>query len=171
MSTEIYLEIEDAEGNLLTEAASSKESIGAYYKEAHADAISVFALEHRVMLPTDNRVGAITSNRRHEGLTITKMIDKSSPLLFNLMGKPTELTCSFEFYRSSDITNEGEPELFYTIELEEAKIIALRTVSPNRMLPENDHLVAYEEVTFTYGSITWEHPVGSTNALDKWAGE
>jgi type VI secretion system secreted protein Hcp len=171
MATEIYLTIEDAEGNVLTEDASSKESIGAYYKENHSDTISVFALDHRIMVPVDNRVGAVTSNRRHEGLTVTKMIDKSSPLLFNLLGKPTELTCSFEFFRSSDITNEGEPELFYTIELEEAKIISIRTISPNRLHPENDHLVAHEELTFTYGSITWEHPVGSTNALDKWAGE
>jgi type VI secretion system secreted protein Hcp len=171
MTTEIYLEIEDAEGNLITEGASSKESIGAYYKEVHADAISVWAFDHRVYLPTDSTTGAVTSNRRHEGLKITKMIDKASPLLFNLLAKPMELTCSFEFYRSSDISNEGEPELFYTIELEEAKVISIQTFSPNRMDRGNDHLVAYEEVIFTYGSITYEHPIGSTNALDKWGGE
>lgn len=171
MSTEIYLSIEDAEGNLLTEGASAKESIGAYYKTVHEDEVSVFKLNHKVILPTDNKVGAITSMRRNEGVTITKLIDKSSPLLFNLLGKPTELECMFEFFRASDITNEGEPELYFTMFLESAKIVSMETVSPDRMMPEHDHIQAHEILTFTYGSNTWEHPVGSTTALDKISGE
>ena len=170
MPTDIFLSIEDAEGTMLTAGASSKESIGAFFKAQHEDEILVFGFDHLVSVPTDRRTGQVTGNRKHEHLVITKLIDKSSPLLFAALTRPVELKCKLEFFRSSDTGGGGEPVHYYTITLEEAKIVSMETTSPNAMNPENDHYMAYEKVTLTYGTISWEHEVCSTNATDNWSG-
>ena len=170
MPTDIFMSIEDAEGSVITEGACSKESIGAFYKAQHEDEILVFGFDHKVCVPTDRRTGQVTGNRKHEHLIVTKLIDKSSPLVFAALTQPIELTCRLEFYRSSDTGGGGDPVHYYTITLEEAKIVSVETVSPNAMDPRNDDFMAYEQVTFTYGAITWEHEVCSTNATDNWSG-
>lgn len=170
MPTDIYVTIEDEEGNNLTEGASSEESIGAFHKESHEDEILVLAFNHNVVVPTDDRTGERTSNPRHSKLTLTKLVDKSSPLLWGALQQNSGLNVTIEFYRGADAGSGGEPVHFYTIELEGAKINAIENVSPDIMDPENDKYMAYEKVGMTYNSITWEHEVCSTNATCKWSG-
>lgn len=171
MPTDIYMTIEDDEGNVLTEGASAEDSIGAFNKEAHEDEILVLAFQHDVKVPTDDRTGERTGNPRHSKLQISKLVDKSSPLLWGALAQNSALTVTIEFYRGADSGSGGEPVHFYTIELEGAKINAIRNVSPDIMNPDNDAYMAYEDVGFTYNSITWEHEVCSTNATCKWSAE
>lgn len=169
MATDIFLTIEDAEGNLLTEGACSEESVGAFNKESFVDQILVLAFQHDVSAPTDDRTGERTGNPRHRNLQITKLLDKSSPLLWAALAQNSQLVCTLEFYRGADSSSGGEPVHYYTIELEGAKISAIQTVSPDVMDRNNDTQVAHEKVSFTYNSITWEHVVCSTNATTKWS--
>lgn len=171
MPTDIYMTIEDDEGNTLTEGASSEESIGAFHKEAHEDEILALAFEHDVKVPTDDRTGERTGNPRHSRLNITKLVDKSSPLLWGALAQNSALTVTIEFYRGADAGSGGDPVHFYTIELEGAKINAIQSVSPDIMNPHNDGYMAYEKVGMTYNSISWEHEVCSTNATCKWSAE
>ncbi len=169
MATDIYMTIEDDEGNLLTEGASSEESIGAFHKESHADEILVLAFEHKARVPTDDRTGERTGNPRHEQMLITKLIDKSSPLLWGAMAQNSSLNVTINFYRGADAGSGGEPVHYYTITLEGAKINRIETHSPDIMNPNNDGYMAYEQIGLTYNSITWEHEVCSTNATTKWS--
>ncbi|WP_086480189.1 type VI secretion system tube protein TssD [Oceanospirillum sanctuarii] len=170
MPSEIYLTIETEEGESLTEGTSSTESIGAFFKTAHEDEIFVTAFDHKVVIPTDRLTGQVMGNRKHEYLEIRKLIDKSSPLLFQCIAEPKALTCTLNFFRPADTGSDGQPVHYYTIELEGAKIVSIRTCSPNMLDPENDGFPAFEEVRFTYNSITWSHEIASSTAIDNWAG-
>lgn len=169
MPTDIFMLIEDAEGNVLTEGASTEESIGAFNKESHADEILVLAFEHQVLVPTDDRTGERTGNPRHKRLVITKLLDKATPLLWGALAQNSELNITLEFFRGADASSGGEPVHYYTIELEGAKITEISTHSPDVMDPRNDAAMAHEKVSLTYGSISWEHVVCSTNAITKWS--
>jgi len=169
MPTDIYMTIEDDEGNVITEGASSEESIGAFHKESHADEILVLAFNHKVLVPTDDRTGERTGNPRHEKMVITKLIDKATPLLWGALAQNSSLNIQVHFYRGADAGSGGEPVHYYTIDLEGAKINRIETHSPDIMNPANDTYMAYEEVALTYNSISWEHEVCSTNAITKWS--
>jgi len=171
MPNVIYMSIDTADGDTLSEGASSEESIGAFYKSGHEDEIFVTGFDHKVSIPTDRLTGQVTGNRKHEYLKVRKLIDKSSPLLFQCLAEPKHLSCILNFYRSADTGSDGQPVHYYTIELEGAKIVDIRTVSPDFLDPANDEMNAYEEVCLTYSSITWNHEVASSTAIDNWAGE
>lgn len=166
MPNEIFVTIEDAEGNNLTEGASSKESIGSSYKEDHEDKIFVQAFEQKSILPIDKRNGQVTGVRRYEHVEITKMIDKSSPLLSELLSQPTDLNIHVEFYRSPDETSAGEPVRYYQIKMAEAKLVDIETVSLNAMDPANDHYVALEKLKFSFNAVAWKHDICGTEAVD-----
>lgn len=169
MPTDIFMTIEDAEGNQLTEGASSQESIGAFAKESHENEVLVLGFHHDVVVPTDDRTGERTGNPRHKKLTIDKLIDKSSPLLWGALAQNSGMTVTIEFFRGADSGSGGEPVHYYTIELEGAKINDIETTSPDIMNPDNDKYMAFERISFTYNSIKWEHVVCSTNATTKWS--
>jgi len=169
MPNEIFVTIEDAEGNNLTEGASSKESIGSYYKEEHMDKIFAQGLEQKSVLPIDRRNGQVTGVRRHEYLEVTKLIDKSSPILAQLMSQPTDLNIHVEYFRSPDETSAGEPVRYYQIKMAEAKLISIETVSPNAMDPANDHYMALEKLQFSFNAIAWKHDVCGTECVDSAA--
>lgn len=171
MPNVIYMTIETADGDNLSEGASTQESIGAFFKSGHEDEIFVTGFEHKVSVPTDRLTGQVTGNRKHEYLQIRKLIDKSSPLLFQCLAEPKSLNATLHFYRSADTGSDGQPVHYYTIELEGAKVVNIITVSPDFLDPANDSISAYEEVRFTYSSITWNHETASSTAIDNWAGE
>jgi len=166
MPNEIFVTIEDAEGNNLTEGASSKESIGSSYKEDHVDKIFVQAFKQKSVLPIDQRNGQVTGVRRHEYLEISKMIDKSSPLMAELLSQPTDLNIHVEFYRSPDETSAGEPVCYFQIKIAEAKLVDIETLSPNAMDPANDHYMAMEKLQFSFNAVAWKHGVCGTEAVD-----
>ena len=166
MATDIYMRIENADGEILTEDACSEESIGAFEKADHDEEAYVLSLEHNVTLPTDDRTGQVTGHPRHKYLRVKKFIDRSSPLLAGALVNPTDLEIEFEFYRQGSNGSEH----FYTITLEGAKIVDIRTDSPDIMDRENDNKVASEFITFSYSKIDWEHEICSTSAGDDAAG-
>jgi type VI secretion system secreted protein Hcp len=170
MPTEIYMSINDPEG-CLTEEACSKESIGSFFKANHDEEALILAYSHRVSVPTNSLTGQVTGTRKHEYLQVTKFIDKSSPLLLNTVTSPSELEVVLRFFRTPDETSAGEPVEYYNITLKRAKIVSIETISPNILVAENDGLMPYEEVTFTYGQIQADHVVCGTTAIDDWSGE
>lgn len=169
MPNEIFVTIEDAEGNNLTEGASSKESIASYYKEEHVDKIFAQAFEQKSVLPIDPRNGQVTGVRRHEYFEITKLIDKSSPILAQLLSQPTDLNIHIEFYRSPDETSGGEPVRYYQIKVAEAKLISVEMVSPNAMDPANDHYMAMEKLQFSFNALALKHDICGTECVDSSA--
>ena len=166
MAYNIYLEITD-----ISDGASAEASVGQFSIAEHEDEISVLALEWGIYVPTDSLSGQVTGNRRLGPLTITKHIDGASPLLAQSISSPVPLQCVFNFFRPGDIGGEGEPEAFYSMLLEGAKVTSVTIKSPNILEAENDLRPAYEYVTFSYNSIEINHEACSTSFIDNWTGE
>ena len=97
---------------------------------------------------------------------ITKVFEKSSPLLFTALTTGERLTkCRLEWYRTSA---EGTQEHYFTIELEDAIIVDINSTMPNCQDPAQSHFTHLEDVYFTYRKIPWTHEVSRTSGSDDW---
>jgi type VI secretion system secreted protein Hcp len=97
---------------------------------------------------------------------ITKVFDKSSPLIFNALTSGERLTtCEIQWYRTSAA---GTQEHYYTIKIEDAIIVDVQSHMPNCQDPNMSHFTHLEDVYFTYRKITWTHEISGTTGSDDW---
>ncbi len=113
--------------------------------------------------------GLASAERIYSPLTIKKRIDRSSPILHQVLcnNEPVEVT--IKFYRPNP-TGDGTTEHFYTIELKQCRISSIKTLSPNCVEEGTASLPAMEEVSFVFGEITWRYSSGDANTehTDQW---
>jgi type VI secretion system secreted protein Hcp len=166
MPTPAYLSIEGATQGNITEGAFTEDSVGNVYQEGHENEILVEAFSHTVTVPTDPQSGAPTGQRVHKPLTITKVFDKSSPMLYTALSSGERLPkCEIKWWRTS---SSGTQEHYFTIKLEDAIITNITARMPNCQDPSQAHFTHLEDVSFSYRKITWTHEVGSTSGEDDW---
>lgn len=166
MPTPAYLSITGVTQGPITQGAFTEESVGNVYQEGHEDEVLVEAFDHTVTVPTDPQSGQPTGQRVHKPLTVTKVFDKSSPLLYNALTSGERLTeCKLKWYRTS---TSGQPEHYFTITLEDAIITNIHAHMPNCQDPGHSHFTHLETISFSYRKITWTHEVGGTEGSDDW---
>ncbi len=166
MPTPAYMTIEGTTQGLITQGALTPESVGNIWQEAHQDEILVQAYRHEVLVPTDPQSGQPTGPRVHQQLVITKVFDKSSPLLYEALTRGEQLTtCQLKWYRT---TQAGTQEHYFTMELEDASVVNIKAYMPNCQDPANGPFTHLEDVAFTYRKITWTHEVAGTQGSDDW---
>lgn len=166
MPTPAYLTIEGEKQGLITAGTFTADSVGNIYQEGHEDQILVQGFLHQVTIPRDPQSGQPTGQRIHKPLTITKVFDKSSPLIFSALTSGERLTkCNLKWYRTSA---QGTQEHYFTIELEDAIIVDVASSMPNCQDPANGHFTHLENVSFSYRKITWTHEVSGTSGADDW---
>lgn len=152
-----YLTVQDATG---------KEIEGSCTVEGHLKQILVQAVEHRIEMPVDPQTGQPAGKRRHMGLEITKVVDKSSPRLLQLLCSGERIKgATLEFYR---VNERGQEEKYYTIQMETASIVSTRLWVPNCLNPENKPLTHMENFSFTYEKIIWTSVLDSIQSEDSW---
>ena len=164
MPTPAYMTIEGITQGLITRDTFTEKSVGKIYQEGHENEILVQAFEHQVVRPTDPQSGQPTGSRVHKPLMITKVFDKSSPLLFRALTYGEPLTCTLRWYRPA---GEGV-EHYFTIELIEAVIVDIQSRMVNCQDPNLAHFTHLEDVYFSYRKISWEHLVSNTESEDDW---
>lgn len=165
MPTPAYLSITGTKQGLITAGTFTQDSVGNIYQEGHEDQILVEAFQHQVIIPRDPQSGQPTGQRVHKPLMISKVFDKSSPLLFSALtsGKwssaawsgiappppaPRSITSPSSWRtRSSSISSRG---------------------CPTARTPGNAHFTHLEDVHFTYRKIVWTHEVSGTSGSDDW---
>ncbi len=131
------------------------------------ESILVLALDHEVISPRDAASGLPTGNRQHKPLTIIKEVDRASPLLLAALCQNENITeWRLDLWRPS---LAGKEVQFYTIELANAAIGAIRTEMLNNAYPENSGVKERERITFYYERITWTHQDGGITAMDTWS--
>jgi type VI secretion system secreted protein Hcp len=162
--TPAYMAIEGSKQGLITKDTFTQDSVGKIYQQGHEDEILVQAFEHQVIRPTDPQSGQPTGDRVHKPLMITKVFDRSSPLLFSALTTGESLNCTLKWYRPAD----GGVEHYFTIELVDAIIVDIQSKMPNCQDPEQAHFTHLEDVYFSYREISWEHVVSNTSASDDW---
>ena len=125
------------------------------------DRIECLSFEDSVTSPRDAASGLPTGKRQYEPIKITKRIDKASPLMHKVISNNENLDIKVSFYKT--INNEAVE--FYTITLEDAKLVGIKT-SPVKM--PNGKTEIHEEYSFVFGKIEWVYVDGGISHIDDW---
>lgn len=166
MPTPAYMTIQGANQGDMSSGASSADSIGTLSKASQENTIQIQEFELGITVPTDPQSGQPTGQRIHNGCRVIKSIDKSSPLLLQAIATGEQLSSvKVEFYRTAPT---GEQEMYYTLELEEATLVAMKPYFPMALLSENASLGHMEELKITYKKITVTHEIAGTSGSDSW---
>lgn len=166
MNNPVFISIKGTTQGLITEGAFTPESIGNTYQEGHENETLVKALTHSIKVPRDPSSGQPSGQRSHQPLVVTKLFDKSSPLIYNALTKGETLTnVDLKFYRTS---YAGKPEHYFTIALEDAVIVNIETTMNSEVGMAVSDVAPLENVAFAYRKITWRHETASTSGEDDW---
>lgn len=151
---------------LRLKGATQGEIKGSVTQAGREGSIMVIAFEHEVISPRDPASGLPTGRRQHKAITITKEIDRSTPLLMNALTHNENITeWELRFWQPSAT---GKQVQFYTIQLVNASIASIRQEMLNNRYPENVHHKEREHVSFCYQKIIWTFEDGGITAEDDW---
>lgn len=139
---------------------------GSVTQAGREDSIMVIAFSHEVESPRSASSGLATGKRQHKPLTITKEIDKSTPLLMNALTDNENLSeVILQFWQPS---RSGREFQYYTIELTNARIVDIHQEMLNNKYPENMQHMEREHISFIYQRITWRYEDGGITSSDDW---
>ena len=140
---------------------------GSVVQKGREDSIMVIAFNHEVLSPRDAATGLPTGKHQHKVLTITKEIDRSTPLLMNALVTNENLRkWELRFWRPSP---SGIEKQFFTIQLLYANISDIRMEMLDNTYPENMNHKEREHISFTYQRITWTYEDGALTCMDDWS--
>lgn len=134
---------------------------GSVTQKGREDKIMVIAVDHTVK----NEAG----KKQHGVFTITKELDKSSPLLWNaLVNNENIQTFELQFWtpQIKAASGVGTEVQHYTVKLTNARITSINFKMANNKNPELMKYAEYEEIAFAYDAITWTWKEGGVTASD-----
>jgi type VI secretion system secreted protein Hcp len=152
IATSLYLKLE-VQGSVVD---------GGTTRAGYEDWITLMSFSHSVHTPYDAATGMATGARRHSPLRVTKTIDQATPLLYNAWAQ--NQVCTYFELRLLGPHSSGVETHYYTIELEDARIVSIQTSASTA--PTSN--VAVETVSFVYSQITWTWVDGGITATDNW---
>jgi type VI secretion system secreted protein Hcp len=145
---------------------------GSVTEKGRENSILVHAFDVQITSPRDPASGLATGKRQHQPLTILKQIDKSSPLLWNVLVTNENLTTwVLRFFDAGAVgigAAGGLEKLIYTITLTNANISSIHESMLDNEIPATATLPMREEVAFTYQKIQWTWTDGGITASDDW---
>jgi type VI secretion system secreted protein Hcp len=101
-------------------------------------------------------------------LTITKEIDRSTPLLYQALVNNESFTEVVLRFFGPDMKGTGKEIQIYTIKLTNANIISIVDDMANIKIAENIKLPLLEMISFTYQRIEWTWNDGDITSADSW---
>lgn len=157
-----YLTIIGERQGLISGGANTQDSVGVGWQSGHVDQIMVQAVKHGV----SGRMAQSDGNRMHRPLIVTKVLDKTTPLLFSAACSGERLTtCRLDWYRPSSTAGL---ELFFTMELTDAVILDIDIAMPHCQDVSAANYTQIERVQFAYRKITMRHDICGTMTTDAW---
>ncbi|QOG13203.1 Hcp family type VI secretion system effector [Arcobacter sp. FWKO B] len=166
MNNPVFMSIKGSTQGLITEGAFTPESVGNSYQEGHENETLVRAFSHNIKIPRDANSGQPSGQRSHQPFVITKLFDKSSPLIYNALTKGETLTeVELKWYRTS---YAGKPEHYFTVLLEDAVIVDVESLMEPEIGASLADVAPAEKVAFAYRKISWRHETASTSGEDDW---
>ena len=146
---------------------------GSVTQKGREGSIMVIAMDHQVMSPRDPASGQPTGKRQHKQLVIVKELDKSTPLLYNVLCNNENIpTWQLNFWTPKMMggTGTGTEVQNFTIKLTNASIASFNLYHPDTYdsgaggsAPDS-----LEELSFTYQKIEWTWLAGGISAEDDW---
>lgn len=165
MPTPAYLYIDGTKQGNITAGTFTLDSVGNIYQEGRENEIQVQAFDHQITVPRGPQSGQSTGPAIHQPLMITKVFDKSSPLLMAALTTGEQLPrFLLRWYRTID----GVQQHYFTTELIDAIVVDVRSYMPHFQDPDEAHLMQMEDVYFTYRKIIWTHEISKTTSSDDW---
>lgn len=151
--------------------ANGKDIVGESTQTSLGRENSIECLYYEESIKTAREAGSgmATGRRQHGPILIRKRIDKSSPLLMQILCENTACEAQFKFYRPSP-SGDGTTEQFYTVVLKNARISAIRQWVPDCLAPASSAAPPMEEVEFVFHTISWTYTNGGVTHEDTWAG-
>jgi len=139
---------------------------GSCTQAGRENSILVQALDHDVTIPRSPQDGQPTGKRVHSPLTITKVFDASSPKLYQALCTGERINkFEIKFYRINDTGNE---EHYFTIALERAIVVDMKSYYPNCLDAKSEQFRHMEDASFTYEKIIWTWEIDGIVAEDSW---
>jgi type VI secretion system secreted protein Hcp len=140
---------------------------GSVTQKGREGKIAVIAVSHEILSPRDAASGLPTGKRMHKPFVITKELDQSSPLLYNVLVNNENITdWELQFWRAAAT---GMEEQHYTVRLTNANIASIDFRMLNNKNPDLTRYAEYEEIAFTYQRISWTWVNGGITAADDWS--
>ncbi len=112
--------------------------------------------------------GMATGRRRYEPIIIRKRIDKATPLIYKAMAQNERIDGTFKFFRPNPV-GDGTTEQYYTVEIKNGRVSAVRNYSPDCIDPVSCSMPAMEEVQFVFHTIVWTYTNGGITHEDTWS--
>jgi type VI secretion system secreted protein Hcp len=139
---------------------------GSVTQKGHEGLIAVIAAEHELLTPRDPASGLPTGKRQHRPLTITKELDRSTPILRQVLVNNEVLKeAELQFVT---MAKTGMETQYFTIRLTNASIASIAMQMPNNKHADLASLETFEDVTFTYQKIEWIWASPAISAMDDW---
>jgi type VI secretion system secreted protein Hcp len=158
MPLPFYMSVKGDKQGLISQKAGEQ--------EGHEDEILCQAFKHKVHVPQDSSGGVSSGKRVHGPIIITKDVDRSTPLLYMAMVTNERLTkVTIKYYRTDPI---GAQQNHFTVELENAVIVAIEASQPNYLDTSKEKFTYTEEVSIAYQKITWTWEDGGVMSIDEW---
>jgi type VI secretion system secreted protein Hcp len=139
---------------------------GSVTQKGREGKIMVIAVTHEIVCPRDPASGHPTGKRMHKPFSISKEIDRSSPLLESaLCNNENIVTWRLDFWTPG---RDGLEKQNYTVKLTNATVSSIATKMANNKNPKLVGFAPYEEIAFTYQKIEWTWNEGGIMAADDW---
>ncbi len=124
------------------------------------NSIEVFSVGTAFIRPLATGSGPTLGAAQHKPLTITKPVDKATPLILKALAQNQTIErAELRFYRP---TTGGGEEHYYTILLQDGRVSASTMVAE----PGGEPI---EMVSFVFLTITWTHEPSGVEHLDNWS--
>ncbi len=129
--------------------------------------IECAAFTYGLSTPRDETSFTLTANRQHTPVTITKRIDKSTPLLLKALCRNEPVTkAEFRFFRPSP-GGSGAEEQFYTVLLENGFVSSVEQESLDAITGGEKAPPMMEDISFVFRQITWTYEIGGATHVDR----
>lgn len=130
---------------------------------------NVLAYEHEMIVATDAS-GQPTGKLQHRTFRVVKLLNASTPLITQAMAMNETLSDVTMTMTAVD-PKSGQPSLLMTYKLTNARVVQVRSWSPNNRDQAARGYVPAEEIAFNYTKLTiTHHPTGHVTVIDRMPG-
>lgn len=139
---------------------------GSVTQKGREGKILVISVRHEIVSPRTPRSGLPSGKRMHKPLLVLKELDRSSPLLYDILCTNENIPeVKLEYWTA---TATGQEKQHFTVRLTNANLSTINFKMANIRNPKLQRLVEYEELAFTYQRIEWTWNEGGITAIDDW---
>ncbi|HLO80919.1 MAG TPA: type VI secretion system tube protein TssD [Chitinophagaceae bacterium] len=134
------------------------------------NSIKLIAIKHEIISPRDITTGLSTGKRQHHPFIITKEVDKTTPILNQILVENLSISLATLIFFGTDTGSFMNPNAeaeVYRIILRNASVSRIELTLPEKADNERTSAVLIESISLSYNQIEWIWKNGGITASDK----